>query len=120
MSTANPNRRYLGHQPIDKASPSVILHRPYWGVRWIRFDPCSRFRLPSLPCCYVVFDALDALLYVGQTTNLNNRFRTYKQDKTFPAGSYIKACFGERYGDWAMRELRLIKRLRPPMNSRIV
>lgn len=80
----------------------------------------NAFHLPSLPCCYVIFSAAGSVLYVGQTTNLRNRFRTHRQGKAFPAGSYFKARFGERYGDWAMRELRLIKRLRPPMNSRIV
>ena len=98
-------------------SRSTLLPRPYYGSRWVRFS--LQGELPPLACCYCVY--LDAeLLYVGQTGNLRERFVYHAATKKFPQGFYLKVRFGDRYGDWAMRELRLIRRLQPPMNRRVV
>lgn len=77
------------------------------------------------PCCYVVFSGPD-VLYVGQTLNLKKRmrqhgFRTGHDGMArTPWGNFpdvhIKANFGLKYGDWAMREARLIRRLQPRYN----
>lgn len=98
-------------------SRSTLIERPFYGSRWVRFGLQSG--LPPLPCCYCVY--LDAtLLYIGQTNNLRERFAYHSAHKKFPRGFYLKARFGDRYGDWAMRELRLIRRLQPPMNRKVV
>lgn len=97
-------------------STSTLLDRPYFGVRWVRLSLAGR--LPPLPCCYCVYVGSE-LIYIGQTSNLRDRFAYHRANSKFPKGFSIKARFGDRYGDWAMRELRLIRRLQPPMNRRI-
>lgn len=96
---------------------TILIGRPYYGARWVRFS--LNGQLPTLPCCYCVYSDA-ALIYVGQTNNLRERFAYHAYNKKFPAGFYLKARFGDRYGDWAMREIRLIRRLQPPMNRRVV
>lgn len=89
----------------------------YLGVRWVRFAAFGETgSLPPFPCCYVVFTAQGELLYVGQTLNLRTRFSAHRSAGVFPSDAYLKVRFGTRYGDWAMRETRLIYRLKPPMN----
>lgn len=92
-----------------------INHLPYRGApKWHVFDPGEVATLPPHACCYVVVKDGKAL-YVGQTINLRARFYAHNR---FPKGAALKAKFGQRFGDWAMREARLIERLRPPMNIR--
>ena len=98
---------------------SVVPPRPYFGVRWVRFSAPFNLQLPKLACCYCVFDA-GRLVYVGQTANLRARFASHKGEGILPASASLKARFADKYGDWAMREIRLIRRLRPPMNTRVV
>lgn len=78
------------------------------------------------------------VLYVGQSTNLRARFRQHAlsvpqmpakfRHLPYPAGFTstpwgvfenvrVKYRPSVRYGDWAMVELRLIRRLRPRFNS---
>ena len=85
--------------------------------------------LPNKPCVYGVYID-DALVYVGQTNSLSNRFSGH----SFRYGYHkaiitpwcevdiksritIKAKFSERLGDWAMWEIRLIRRLKPRFNT---
>lgn len=107
--------------------PAFQFYPPEWkGTRWVQLDPLTS-ALPSLPACYVVY--LDGrLTYVGQTTNLRARLRrghliNYARYSAlidtpwgFCATVTVKARFADRYGDWAMRELRLIHRLQPSGN----
>lgn len=83
---------------------------------------------PNAPCVYAVyFDS--ELVYVGQTNGFSNRFsghafrHGYAKNIITPWGDIpnttrvtIKAKFSERRGDWAMWEIRLIYRLKPPFN----
>lgn len=87
-----------------------------------------RSKLPESPCVYAVyFDG--KLVYVGQTNRLSNRFSGHAFRHSYgkeiitpwcevPAGTKIsiKARFSEKLGDWAMREIRLISRLKPLHN----
>lgn len=86
--------------------------------------------LPDKPACYVI--QLDGTtIYVGQTVNLKARFFSHGIKKTGPK-SYkskwgelqgdlcMKVRYAQRYGDWAMREMRLINRLAPRFNARCV
>lgn len=84
--------------------------------------------LPAKPCVYAVY--LDKrLVYIGQTNNLLNRFsggrfrHGYGGEVITPWGDMpkgtevtIKVKYSERYGDWAMWEIRLIHRLKPERN----
>jgi excinuclease UvrABC nuclease subunit len=95
---------------------------------WISYDWKRVVEMPMTPAVYAVY--LDQeLVYLGQTSNLRNRFREhnfrfgYKKNVLLPwvdVPDYtvirIKASGSKKYGDWAMRELRLIKRLRPRFN----
>lgn len=94
------------------------------GSKWVSYDPSVAI-FPRKPSCYVVY--LDgALSYVGQTTDLAKRISAHKI-KTGYGGTFftkwgefksvtIKARFSEVIGDWAMREIRLIDRLKPSLN----
>lgn len=93
----------------------------YWfsrtGSRWRKFDVWSA---PDWPCVYVIF-ILGKLSYVGETRNLKSRIFAHRH-KGMLAGDvdlesvHIKAKISRRFGDWATDEVRLIERLRPPMN----
>lgn len=84
---------------------------------WFTFKGSDQ--LPQWACCYAVYID-DELVYIGQTENLMCRFQQHRAKgivKGVPWGSfYIKAKLPRRYGEWAMTELRLIKRLRPRLN----
>ena len=99
--------------------------------KWVRFDLYPKDRknpLPSRPCVYAVyFD--DQLVYVGQTNRLSNRFSEHKfrygyardiitpwVDLADSTRFHLKVKFSEKYGDWAMWEIRLIRRLQPIYN----
>lgn len=82
-------------------------------------------QLPRVPACYVAY--LDGkLVYVGQTCDLYKRF--YQHNIRFGYSDYVITPWGNckkvtikyrlsrKYGDWAMTELRLIKRLQPVQN----
>jgi excinuclease UvrABC nuclease subunit len=90
----------------------------YLGQTWVRFDAPFAGYLPEYSCCYCIFSGNGELLYVGQTLNLKARFYSHRASKSFPDDAYIKIRCGDKYGDWAMREARLIRRLRPPLNAR--
>lgn len=80
---------------------------------------------PSQPGCYVVYGDGE-LLYIGQTSNLYKRLAAhnirygYSNNILAPWGSFsqvvVKYRKSRRYGEWAMVEARLIKRIQPPFN----
>ena len=92
--------------------------------KWTAYEmPASG--LPEAPCVYVFY--LDGMLaYIGQTVDLRARMGMHKirysySNKIITPWGYadkvtIKVAFSSRYGDWAMRELRLIRRLEPKHN----
>lgn len=84
--------------------------------------------LPNKPCVYGVYFN-DVLVYIGQTNSLSNRFgghafrygygkniHTPWQDMPDHTRIDIKAKFSEKLGDWAMWEIRLIRRIKPMFN----
>jgi hypothetical protein len=98
--------------------------------KWKKFGLFpKKSALPNKPCVYAVyFD--DDLVYIGQSNSLSNRFsghafrygygkviHTPWQDLPLKAKIEIKAKFSERLGDWAMWEIRLIRRLKPVFNQ---
>lgn len=105
--------------------PAFQFYPADWrGTRWISFDPATEV-FPRLPACYVIY--LDGeLSYVGQAADLAKRMSSHGIGCGY-GGSYlckwgafkkivVKVRFSTIYGDWAMRELRLIRRLQPPRN----
>ena len=98
--------------------------------KWKKFGLFpEKAALPNTPCVYAVYFDND-LVYIGQTNSLSNRFSghafRYSYGKTIitPWNEIpndvmidIKAKFSERIGDWAMWEIRLIRRLKPLFNN---
>lgn len=108
--------------------PALQFYPGDWrGSKWVTLNPENLSDIPRLPACYVIY--LDnKLSYIGQSANVYKRFYNYGIGPTrysnygsqTPWGRVrqitVKFRFSTRYGDWAMRELRLIHRLRPPLN----
>jgi excinuclease UvrABC nuclease subunit len=94
--------------------------------RWITFEfNIEPMNLLKSPAVYVVYGD-GRLLYIGQSMDVQKRIDShdirygYSNKIHTPWGSYdqvkIKVRYSSKYGDWAMRELRLIKRIQPPFN----
>ena len=105
--------------------PSFQFYPAEWrGTRWVRFD-LSSDALPRKPACYVIY-LNSKLSYVGQASDLASRISAHGIRQGYSNSIYtkwgefksvvVKARFGDRLGDWAMREIRLIDRLQPRMN----
>jgi hypothetical protein len=87
-----------------------------------------RSEYPAAGGCYA-FIGDGRLLLIGQTSNLRIRMPQYDVrhglcgEYFTPWGQFnrltLKIKVGRRFGEWAMRELRLIRRLRPSCNRRL-
>ena len=110
---------------MSKKKPCFKFYPSDWaGSKWVVYDATTSL-LPRKPACYVIY--LDGVMsYVGQTRDLSSRMSNhgiragYGNSVFTKWGQFkeviIKARFGDKYGDWAMRELRLISRLQPSLN----
>jgi predicted GIY-YIG superfamily endonuclease len=94
------------------------------GTRWRAYDLVRDYDcFPHVPGCYV-FIVEGVAVYVGSTEDLNTRMRAHRSGKgaivvSPRAGEVLVKCRPTRkWGDWAMLELRLIRRLRPAWNRR--
>lgn len=101
------------------------------GSRWVTYDfrkPLASFSdLPKTPGVYAIYIEGE-LRYVGQSVNVRQRINSHGFRYRFsgtpstPHGAsktlVIKVRGSEKYGDWAMIELRLINRLKPIGNMR--
>lgn len=94
--------------------------------RWITGDPTLYWNLPAVPAVYAVV-LNGRVKYVGECINLFRRFNAYRMREGFGGGTFtpwgqfkgsliLKYSPSRRFGDWAMRELRLIRKLRPEWN----
>lgn len=70
-------------------------------------------------CVYVVYQG-NAIVYVGQTSFLYMRMAKHSAKEGFALGKeyHLKVSCNRRYGEHAMRELRLIAKLNPPRNMK--
>jgi hypothetical protein len=112
--------------PRDKISDSLThaFRSPYFKrskeLRWYCGD-LEYGGFPNVPACYV-FIVGGQVVYVGSTANLNTRMRQHKnktrgRDLPWPHSDvYVKYRPSKKWGDWAMLELRLIRRLQPVGN----
>jgi hypothetical protein len=101
--------------------------RTHQPGRWEAYGLPSR-SLPRFAGVYVV--QIDGLsVYVGSSVDIANRFCEhafrpgYRKNVITPWGDFpdstpltLKVRRSRRVGDWAMWEIRLIKRLRPEFN----
>jgi predicted GIY-YIG superfamily endonuclease len=96
-------------------------------ARWTAVPYGEFHRICPVPGVYAIyFD--DRLVYIGQSSNMRTRISAHcirqgyskylNWGEKFNVGlsCYVKVSPSIRYGDWAMRELRLIKRLQPSGN----
>lgn len=93
--------------------------RDWKGSKWLAFREVRRVP-QSLPGCYAIY-ADGELVYIGQAVNVRSRLSShgYLLNHTLRGRAIsFKVRFGERAGDWAMREYRLLKRLKPNQNVR--
>jgi excinuclease UvrABC nuclease subunit len=105
-----------------------IISDRRWQRKWhytIPIRPCDVPREPGVYAIYV--DRV--LVYIGQSSNLFHRlcshdidFSRYSNRVETPWGDgfsvQCKYRLSSKYGDWLMREARLIKRLQPSGNKR--
>ena len=95
--------------------------------QWFEFNFRSIIWVDEEPAVYVIF--LDNnLAYIGSTNNLARRIKNHIQhvpDSIYLETTWgrfkrvtVKASYYRKWGDWTMRELRLIRRLQPPKNKR--
>ncbi len=89
-------------------------------------DPTNIESFPSIGCCYVVY-ADGEPVYIGQTNNTRRRINShgfnsmrYSNHINTPWGAFksvfVKCRFASKYGEWAMTELRLIRKIKPKFN----
>lgn len=93
--------------------------------RWVDVNISRNDSIPARGGVYVIY-INDRIAYIGQTGNLRARIRSHQFRPTYgnsmhtPWGYfdvvYGKIKISKRFGDWAMDELRLIRRLQPPIN----
>jgi excinuclease UvrABC nuclease subunit len=90
-------------------------------TRWHTTRELSRFsKLPDVPGVYVVY-MNGHVYYIGSSSNLCRRirktFQQYERTSMRESSFEIKYSLSRRYGDWLMREARLIRRLSPRANQ---
>ena len=97
--------------------------------RWISVDPFDLPNpLPVTPAVYAIY-ANGELVYIGETCNMRSRVHGHG----FHLARYSEACrwrgqwfreitfkirYSKRFGEEAMAERRLIRRLKPKFNRR--
>lgn len=98
-----------------------------YNHRWQMVFPVLS-RIDHAPGCYAIYID-DELVYLGQSVNLHLRFRRWgmcRRQGAFhetpwglvPIGKFrVKVAYSRKCGDWAMREVRLVRRLRPKFNN---
>lgn len=110
--------------------PGFTIYPGDWrGSKWITYEMNDRDRFSGVldaPGVYV-FYVDDELVYVGSSVRLRHRVNEYgyyrARDGNFVTNwqtngwkVWVKVRYSDKYGDWLMRELRLIRRLEPPGN----
>jgi len=111
--------------------PSPIPFPYRRAGRWRTIDLLSQYdAIPREPGVYV-FIRDRRVVYVGMSANLHARLAAYRPRRRpvdydtddhspvlhpYADGSILKISVSRRYGDWLMRELRLIRKLRPLHN----
>lgn len=104
---------FLSQEEEDRISQEM----KHMSWVWYTGEEWNIHYLPSEPGVYAILDG-NKVLYVGSSQNLKKRISCHsKLLKTLPDGKYKFSC-SRRYGDWLMREVRLIRRLRPKLNVR--
>jgi excinuclease UvrABC nuclease subunit len=95
-----------------------------WTTYLFSIDP---WIIPHKPGVYVIYGD-GQILYIGQALDVCKRISSYQINFSHYSNNgintpwgrsqsvKIKISFSKKFGDWAMRELRLIKKLQPKEN----
>lgn len=68
----------------------------------------------KFPGVYAIYDPLGTLVYIGSSMNLRRRVARYRCNKN--PDWKLKVRYTKVVGEWAFREIRLIRRLSPELN----
>jgi hypothetical protein len=72
--------------------------------------------LPAVAGCYALYVS-GKLFYIGSTANFDFRLKHHELIEQIPINLLsLKFKRSQKYGDWLMLELRMIRRLKPPGN----
>ncbi|NBW19340.1 MAG: hypothetical protein EBR82_66325 [Caulobacteraceae bacterium] len=69
----------------------------------------------DFPGVYAIYDQCGDLVYIGSSMNLHRRLSRYAARHS-PDWS-LKVRYTKFVGEWSFREIRLIKRLKPLLNT---
>jgi excinuclease UvrABC nuclease subunit len=69
----------------------------------------------KFPGVYAIYDHSNELVYIGSSMNLRRRISRYAA-RYNPDWS-LKVRYTKFVGEWAFREIRLIRRLKPLLNT---
>ena len=96
-------------------------HRPVaWAERsWDRTMWWSRDEEQALPGVYAIFRR-DVLLYIGQSKNVARRLAKHELRRFFRPSDVVAVRYIRPDENLDTVEARLIRRLRPPMNRRLL
>lgn len=98
---------------------------------WVSYNIDNLSDIKPLPATYVIYSD-KGLIYIGQASNAklrlgsykirpasysNGVFHSIKDPEVYSKHILVKVFYSRRMGDWAMREIRLIKRLKPLLNN---
>lgn len=107
--------------------PSFQFYPGDWRKsKWVTYEFSTNiWKVKPIPGCYVVY-ADNELIYVGQSFNVSKRLLSYKFRYGYGGQIFsvfgifnliaVKVRYSTKFGDWAMREVRLIHKLKPRFN----
>ena len=118
-----------GRDDMTTPVPQRTTGRAPFAWEWA---PEENHCFPDIPACYAIY-CDGELVYIGQSYRLSSRLSSYHihiniwgtaSDPRIwatPWGQFetvrVKFKRSRRYGDWLMREARLIRRLQPRFNA---
>ncbi|KKN71372.1 hypothetical protein LCGC14_0420940 [marine sediment metagenome] len=90
------------------------------GSKWKTFKSAEQFKksMPMAAGCYIIYSH-NKISYIGSTINLRTRINMHIKITDMDKRYFVKVRLSEKYGDWAMREIRLLRRLKPKDNTKI-
>lgn len=115
-AVAHPDRMAWRNRPLPARAGMG------WADATLLLDSPGRWRSQA---CYA-FMVYGRVVYVGSTSDLGARLYKHKNDLIARINAdygpdvdvRLKVNIGSRFGDWAMREIRMIRRLEPRYNMK--
>jgi predicted GIY-YIG superfamily endonuclease len=100
--------------PPDSPAPKEIGMKFY---SWHELDGHNWHTRPfPFPGVYAIYDSRNELVYIGSAMNLLKRI-SHAYHNAPKCGYKLKVRYTKFVGEWAFREIRLIRRLKPLLNK---